>query len=117
LGWDFAELQAQKKLQIVFTSPDDELGAYPGSQLTSEAAEFLVDTVIRVKRTLHNRRIHRSIEIVKSRGRDYDFGEHTFGIRDGKGLKVFRRVQVPLPFKMEQPTSKARRSVIGVDAE
>src|ERR1700691_1727272 len=127
LGWDLVELQAQKKLQIVFTSPqvlDQELrsadsllletagemaaqrifidgigllsppanGATPlpaigpGSyrdtlqqlieglnrehltamlahelgdcrepQATSEAAEFLVDTVIRVRRQLHNR--------------------------------------------------------------
>ncbi len=93
-----------------------ELGTYPESQLTSEAAEFLVDTVIRVKRTLHNRRVHRSIEIVKSRGQDYDPGEHTFSIHDGKGLEVFRRVQAPLPFNLEQPTSMARRSVIGVDA-
>jgi circadian clock protein KaiC len=188
MGWDFAELQAQKKLQIVFTSAQvldqelrsadsllletagemgaqrifidgiallcqtakggapapvigpgsyrellqqlieglnrerlttmlsHELGAYPESQLTSEAAEFLVDTVIRVKRTLHNRRIHRSIEIVKSRGQDYDSGEHTLEISDGKGLEVFRRVQLPLPASKDQPTSTARRSVIGVDA-
>src|SRR5580658_10115281 len=188
LGWDLAELQARKKLQIVFTSPQvldqelrsadsllletagemgaqrifidgigllcqaanagaalpitgpgsyrevlqqlieglnrehlttmlaHELGAYPEPQLTSEAAESLVDTVIRVNRRLHNRRIHRSIEIVKSRGQDYDPGEHTLSIHDGKGLEVFRRVQAPLPFSMDQPTSTAKRSVIGVDA-
>ncbi len=180
LGWDLAALQAQKKLQIVFTSPQvleqelrsadsllletaleigaqrifidgigllrkasdspdsyrellqqlieglnrehltavlsHELGAYPNSQLTSEAVEFLVDTVIRVKRELRNRRIHRSIEIVKSRGQNYEPGEHTLQICDGKGLEVFRRVQAPLPFNLDQPTSKARRSVIGVDA-
>jgi circadian clock protein KaiC len=188
LGWDFAALQAQKRLQIVFTSPQvldqelrsadsllletaremgaqrifidgigllcqaanagaaapvtgpgsyrevlqqlieglnrehlttmvsHELGAYPESQLTSEAAAFLVDTVIRVKRTVNNRRVHRSIEIVKSRGQDYDPGEHTLSIQDGKGLAVYRRVQAPLPFSSHQPTSTARRSVIGVDA-
>jgi circadian clock protein KaiC len=187
LGWDLAALQAQKKLQIVFTSPQvlvqelrsadsllletageigaqrifidgigllcqaanvgaqaaagagsyrdvlqqlieglnrehlttllsHELGAYPESQLTSEAAEFLVDTVIRVKRTLHNRRVNRSVEIVKSRGQDYDPGEHTLSIQDGRGLAVYRRVQAPLPLNIAQPTSVARRSVIGVDA-
>jgi circadian clock protein KaiC len=186
LGWDLAALQAQKKLQIIFTSPQvlvqelrsadsllletagemgaqrifidgigllyqaadagapaaaagsyrdvlrqlieglnreqlttllsHEIGEYPESQLTSEAAEYLVDTVIRVKRTLHNRRVNRSIEIVKSRGQDYDPGEHTLSIQDGKGLAVYRRVQAPLPFSMDQPTSMARRSAIGVEA-
>jgi circadian clock protein KaiC len=188
LGWDLAALQEQKKLQIVFTSPqvlEQELrsadsllletagemgarrifidgigrlgqaphaaaappavgsGSYRDAlqQLiegltrehlatilshelssdndpppTSEAAEFLADTVIRLKRTLHRRRIHRSIEVVKSRGQDYDAGEHTLQIQNGKGLEVFRRVQAPLPFGMDQPTSTARRSVIGVDA-
>jgi circadian clock protein KaiC len=188
LGWDLAALQEQKKLQIVFTSPQvldqelrsadsllletaGEMGAQrifidgigllsqpsgaagplpangPGSyrdtlqqlieglnrehltamlshelgdcaepQATSEAAEFLVDTVIRVKRHLHNRRVHRSIEVVKSRGQDYDPGEHTLSIHNGKGVEVYRRVQAPLPFSMDQPTSMAKRSVIGVDA-
>jgi len=188
LGWDLAELQAQKKLQIVFTSPQvlnqelrsadsllletaGEMGAQrifidgvgllsqtsnvpaalpaigPGSyrdtlqqlieglnrehltamlshelgdcsepQATAEAAEFLVDTVIRVKRSLHSRRIHRSIEIVKSRGQDYDPGEHTLSIRNGKGLEVYRRVQAPLPISKDQPTSTTRRSAIGVGA-
>jgi circadian clock protein KaiC len=186
LGWDLAALQAQKKLQIIFTSPrvlvqelrsadsllletagemgaqrifidgigqlsqaanviaplavgesyrdmlqqlieglnrehlttllSHELGAFPESQFTSEAAEYLVDTVIRVKRTLHNRRVHRSIEIVKSRGQDFDPGEHTLSIQDGHGLAVYRRVQAPLPIRLEQPTSIARRSLIGVEA-
>jgi len=188
LGWDLAELQAQKKLQIIFTSPQvldhelrsadsllletagemgaqrifidgigllcqasnataatpatgaasyrvvlqqlieglnrehltamlsHELGDGNEPQATSEAAEFLVDTVIRVKRTLRSRRIHRSIEIVKSRGQDYDPGEHTLSIHNGKGLEVYRRVQAPLPVNKDQPTSMAKRSVIGVDA-
>jgi circadian clock protein KaiC len=188
LGWDLVTLQAQKKLQIVFTSPqvlDQELrsadsllletaadigaqrifidgigllrqaantgppqaaagtspyrevlqqlieglsrehltamishetGLYPESQLTLEAAEYLVDTVIRLRRTLHNRRVLRSIEIVKSRGQDYAPGEHTLQIQDGKGLEVFRRVQSPLTVTLQQPTSTARRSVIGVEA-
>ncbi len=34
----------------------------------------------------------------------------------GSGLEVFRRVQAPLRYRAEQPTSMARRSVIGVDA-
>jgi circadian clock protein KaiC len=188
MGWDFAALQAQKKLQIVFTSPQvldqelrspdsllletaaemgaqrifidgvgllrhaaaagtaptvagpgsyreilqqlietlnrehltamlsHELGTYPELQLTSEAADSLADTVIRLRRTLTNRRVVRSIEIVKSRGQDYEAGEHTVQICDGRGMEVFRRVQAPLRLNLDQPTSKARRSVIGVDA-
>jgi circadian clock protein KaiC len=92
-----------------------ELGTYPEAQLTLEATESLVDTVIRLKRTVCNRRVQRSLEIVKSRGQDYEPGEHTLRICDGKGLEVFRRVQAPLR-NLEQATSTARRSVIGVDA-
>ncbi|HXB68466.1 MAG TPA: ATPase domain-containing protein [Candidatus Acidoferrales bacterium] len=188
LGWDLAELQEQKKLQIVFTSPQvldqelrspdsllletasemgaqrifidgvgllrqaanagvpltatgpgsyretlqqlieglnrehlttmlsHELGTYPEQQVTLEAADSLVDTVIRLRRTLSNRRILRSLEVVKSRGQDYEPGEHTLQIQDGKGLEVFRRVQAPARVNLEQPTSTARRSVIGVEA-
>jgi circadian clock protein KaiC len=186
-GWDLAALQAQKKLQIVFTSPNvldqelhsadsllletavemkaqrifidgigllrqashtgpalaatgpgsyrellqqlieglnrerltamlsHELGTYAESKLTLEVAESLVDTVIRVTRTLKQRRVQRSIEIVKSRGQDYEPGEHALQIFDGKGLEVFRRVQVPLR-DQEQTTSTVRRSLIGVEA-
>jgi circadian clock protein KaiC len=188
LGWDLAELQAQKKLQIVFTSPQvldqelrspdsllletaaemgaqrifidgigllrqtsnagnalaatgpgsyretlqqlieglnrehlttmlsHELGTAAESELTLEAADSLVDTVIRLRRTLNNRRVLRTIEIVKSRGQDYEHGEHTLVINDGRGLEVFRRVQAPARQNLDQPTSTARRSVIGVEA-
>jgi circadian clock protein KaiC len=187
LGWDLAELQAQRKLKIIFTSPQvfdqelrsadsllldtaaemgakrvfvdginllrqtsntssalqaagpgsyrenlqqlieglnrerlttllsHELGANPESQLTLETTDSLVDTVIRLKRTLNKGRVQRSLEVVKSRGQDYEQGEHTLQIRDGKGLEVFRRVQAPLR-NLQQSTSIARRSVIGVEA-
>ena len=188
LGWDLLELQAQKKLQIIFTSPQvldqelrspdsllletaaelgarrlfidgigllhqasnpgvpltasgpgsyretlqqlieglnreqlttvlsHELGTGPENQSTSDAADSLVDTVIRLRRTLKNRRVLRSIEVVKSRGQDFDPGEHTFSIIDGEGLEVFRRVQAPLHLNQAQPTSMAKCSVIGVEA-
>ncbi|HXB70603.1 MAG TPA: ATPase domain-containing protein [Candidatus Acidoferrales bacterium] len=188
LGWDLAELQAQKKLQIVFTSPQvldqelrspdsllletasemgaqrifidgvgllrqaanagvpltatgpgsyretlqqlieglnrehlttmlsHELGTYPEQQVTLEAAASLVDTVIRLRRTLSNRRVVRGLSVVKSRGQDYEPGEHTLVIQDGKGLEVFRRVQAPARINLHQPTSTARSSVIGVEA-
>ncbi|MGA8026661.1 MAG: ATPase domain-containing protein [Bryobacteraceae bacterium] len=187
-GWDFKQLQAQNKLQIVFTSPQvldqemrspdsllletaSEMGArrifidgigllsqLPHNASTSEAneaasfreilqqlieglnrenltamlshecgkhheslpameaAEFLADTVIHLQRSGHDRRMHRCIEIVKSRGQDFEAGEHTLRITGGKGLQVFRRVQAPLHGVSAQPTSVARRSLIGVDA-
>ena len=37
----------------------------------------------------------RSIEIVKSRGHDFQMGRHSFRIVDGHGIEVYRRVQAP----------------------
>jgi circadian clock protein KaiC len=188
-GWDFRELQKQKKLQIVFTSPqvlDQEMrspdsllvetaaemgaqrifidgigllrpfsnsgnssvpvlgcgsyrevlqqlieglnrenltallsietGTLRESLESQEAAGFLSDTVIQLNRFVVNRRSKRTIEIVKSRGHEYDDGEHTLTINDGRGLEVFRRVQAPLRMNLAQPSSTAKRSVVGVEA-
>jgi len=187
-GWDFAELQAQNKLRIVFTSPQvldhelrspdsllletaaemgaqrifidgigllnqvsrsvnsahdnppsssrevlqqlieglnrenltailsQEAGKLHESLLGAESAEFLADTVIHLSRERQNRRVHRGLEIIKSRGQDYEAGEHTLRITSGKGLEVFRRVQAPVRGNPWQPTSRARRSLIGVEA-
>jgi circadian clock protein KaiC len=59
---------------------------------------------------------HRSLEIIKSRGQNYVAGRHTLQIKGGKGLEVFRRVQAPILHTSEQPTSSAKRSVVGVPA-
>jgi circadian clock protein KaiC len=188
-GWDFQELQDQKKLQIIFTSPQvldqemrspdsllvetatemgaqrifidgigllrpsttassspapavgsgpyrevlqqlleglnrenltallsHETGNLRESQETQEAAAYLTDTVIQLGRCLLNRRSHRTIEVVKSRGHDYEDGEHTLRITNGKGLEVYRRVQAPLRGNLAQPSSTAKRSLIGVEA-
>jgi circadian clock protein KaiC len=93
-----------------------ELASFSEMRSSADSAEFLVDTVIRLKRNLQHRRIHRTIEIIKSRGQNYDPGEHTLQITDRKGLQVFRRVQAPFRHNLAQPTSTARRSFIGVDA-
>jgi circadian clock protein KaiC len=187
-GWNLQELQEQKKLQIVFTSPEvldqemrspdsllletalemgaqrifidgigllrhattngglmpllgagsyrellqqvveglnresltamlsHEVGSIPESQLSLESAGFLADTVIQMNRTMRNRRCYRSIEIIKSRGQDYVSGQHTLQINGGRGLEVFRRVQSPLIGHQLQPSSLAKRSMIGVGA-
>jgi circadian clock protein KaiC len=182
-GWNLAELQEQKKLQIIFTSPqvfDQELrspasllletagemgarrifvdgigllnrvqvgnadfrdyrelmqqlmeslnrenlsamlsleiGGSPESVVAKEMTDFLADTVIQLERARHGRRIQRSLEILKSRGQDYEAGEHTLHITGGRGLEIFRRVQAPVRASAKQPTSSTKRSVIGVDA-
>ena len=93
-----------------------ETGTLAESVLTSESAAALVDTVIELNRVPNGRRIQRTIQIVKSRGQDFESGEHTLHIVSGKGLEVFRRVQSPLPFREPQPTSTAKRSATGVAA-
>jgi circadian clock protein KaiC len=94
-----------------------ELGSNPRSVASVEAADFLADTVIRLNRDRQGRRSHRSIEILKSRGQDFESGEHTLRINgDGGGLEVFRRVQAPFRAGTIQPTSSTKRSAIGVDA-
>jgi circadian clock protein KaiC len=80
-----------------------------------EVTEYLADTVIMLRREQKRRGTHRSLEITKSRGQDFDSGRHTLRIIAGKGLEVFRRVQAPPRdmSKEKQPTSSTRQSVIG----
>src|ERR1700736_6122186 len=92
-----------------------ELGGAPGSMATVEMTDFLADTVIQLGRERHGRRVQRSLEVLKSRGQDFESGEHTLRITEGKGIEVFRRVQAPLRSYSKQPTSGTMRSVIGVE--
>jgi len=80
-----------------------------------EITEYLVDTVIVLRREALRRGVSRSLEITKSRGQNFDTGRHTLRISAGKGLEVFRRVQAPPDDAMQQaqPTSSNRQSVIG----
>jgi circadian clock protein KaiC len=93
-----------------------EVGSLDESLSTLESAGFLADTVIELSRDRRNRLGQRSVEIVKSRGQDYVPGKHTLRITSGTGLQVFRRVQAPVYRNLDQPTSRAKRSVIGVQA-
>src|SRR5208283_3273672 len=77
-----------------------------------KAAEFLADTVILLKREHLHRSIHRNLEVLKSRGQDYEAGKHTLRITADKGLEVFRRVQLRARGVPVQPTSE-KRSPIG----
>lgn len=93
-----------------------EVGSLDESLSTLESAGFLADTVIELTRDRRNRLGHRSIEVIKSRGQDYIPGKHTLRITSGIGLQVFCRVQAPVIRNLDQPTSTAKRSVIGVQA-
>src|SRR5438876_6011676 len=89
-----------------------EVFAQPEQSSALEVAEFLADTVIILKREPRQRSVHRSLEIMKSRGQDYAGGEHSLAITGGKGLEVFRRVQLRARGVPVQPTSE-KRSPIG----
>jgi circadian clock protein KaiC len=93
-----------------------EVGSFDESLSTLESAGFLADTVIELARDRHKRSGHRSVEIIKSRGQDFVSGKHTLRITADVGLQVFRRVQAPMARNLDQPTSTAKRSVIGVQA-
>ncbi|MGZ3356733.1 MAG: ATPase domain-containing protein [Isosphaeraceae bacterium] len=89
-----------------------EVLAHQEQSSALEAAEFLADTVIILRREHRHRSILRSLEIMKSRGQDYEAGKHTLRITAGKGLEVFRRVQLRTRGVPVQPTSD-KRSPIG----
>ena len=72
-----------------------EAAALQDSEFGSLHEESLADTVIRLRTEDTQRAATRSIEIVKSRGHDFQMGRHTFRIVDGKGIEVYRRVQAP----------------------
>ena len=91
-----------------------EIGSSPASIVSREITDFVSDTVIQLSRDRLGRRAQRSVEIIKSRGQDFDSGVHTLRITGGRGLEVFRRVQAPLRFIRNQPSSNNMRSVIGV---
>jgi circadian clock protein KaiC len=72
-----------------------EVAALEQQAFALEVTEYLADTVIILRREQSRRGTHRSLEVTKSRGQDYDAGRHTLRISSGQGLEVFRRVQAP----------------------
>ena len=92
-----------------------EVLAHQEQSSALEVAQFLADTVIILKREHRHRSIHRNLEILKSRGQDYEAGKHTLRITAGKGLEVFRRVQIQARGLQAQPTSVTKRSLIGCE--
>src|SRR5256714_8348233 len=83
--------------------------------------ESIADTVIRLRLEDVTRAAVRSIEIVKSRGHEFQMGRHSFRIIDGKGIEVYRRVQAPRKASRDRaaafdPSSRVTTGVPGLDA-
>ena len=82
--------------------------------------ESIADTVIRLRMEDVSRATVRSIEVVKSRGHDFQMGRHTFRIVDGRGIQVYRRVQAPRRSSRDRaaafdPTTRMTSGVPGLD--
>ena len=71
--------------------------------------ESIADTVIRLRMEEVTRATVRSLEIVKSRGHDFQMGRHSFRIVDGRGIEVYRRVQAPRGRAATRPRPSIRR--------
>src|SRR5688572_25236146 len=98
-----------------------EAAALGNSEFATLHEESIADTVIRLRIEDLQRAASRSIEIVKSRGHDFQMGRHSFRIVDGKGIEVYRRVQAPRPPNRERaaafdPSTRVTTGVPGLDA-
>ena len=97
-----------------------EASALNGNHAPSLPEESIADTVIRLKMEDSLRAVNRSLEIVKSRGQNYQMGRHTFRIVDGRGIEVYRRVQAPRRASRDRaaafdPTTRVSTGVPGLD--
>jgi len=97
--------------------------AVEATVLTSGALmpeESIADTVIRLRMEDSQRATVRSLEIVKSRGHDYQMGRHTFRIVNGHGIEVYRRVQAPRKENRDRaaafdPSTRVPTGIPGLD--
>jgi circadian clock protein KaiC len=97
-----------------------EASAYSSGDNGVLSEESIADTVIRLRMEENHRAVSRSVEIVKSRGHDYQMGRHSFRIIDGHGVQVYRRVQAPRPDRdraaVYDPTTRITTGIPGLDA-
>jgi circadian clock protein KaiC len=97
-----------------------EASAIDGGHATALPEESIADTVVRLRMEDMSRATVRSIEIVKSRGHDFQMGRHTFRIVDGSGIQVYRRVQAPRPANRDRaaaydPATRISTGIPGLD--
>jgi len=98
-----------------------EATAFSENRPTALPEESIADTVIRLRMEEVTRATVRSLEVVKSRGHDFQMGRHSFRIVDGHGLEVYRRVQAPRRGSRDQaaafnPTTRVTTGTPGLDA-
>jgi circadian clock protein KaiC len=80
-----------------------EVPAHEEARLTATRhEEFVADSIIVLRLETAHRAATRSLEIVKSRGHDFQMGRHTFRIENGRGIHVYRRVQAPRGVEREE---------------
>lgn len=99
-----------------------EATAFNDQRLLALPEETIADTVIRLRMEEVTRATVRSIEIVKSRGHNFQMGRHTFRIVDGRGMEVYRRVQAPRRLHRDEAaafdlTTRITTGVPGLDAQ
>jgi circadian clock protein KaiC len=98
-----------------------EATAFSEKRSVALPEESIADTVIRLRMEEVTRATLRSIEIVKSRGHNFQMGRHTFNIVDGRGMQVYRRVQAPRRSSRDKAaafdvTTRITTGVPGLDA-
>ena len=82
----------RENLTAILAVEASELG---GDRPAALPEESIADTVIRLRMEDADRATVRSLQIVKSRGHDFQMGRHSFRIVNGRGVEVYRRVQAP----------------------
>lgn len=97
-----------------------EASLISGDHPTAVPEESIADTVIRLRMEDVSRATVRSIQIVKSRGHDFQMGRHSFRIIDGHGIQVYRRVQAPRRGSRDQaaafdPSTRVSTGIPGLD--
>lgn len=97
-----------------------EAAAITGNAALSLPEESIADTVIRLRMEDNQRATVRSIEVVKSRGQDFQMGRHSMRIVDGAGIQVYRRVQAPRKASRDRaaafdPNTRVSTGVPGLD--
>jgi circadian clock protein KaiC len=119
-GWDtfhiLTEGLQRENLTAILAVEPTPTGVRRLSALPEEA---IADTIIRLQMEDVTRATVRSLQIVKSRGHDYQMGRHSFRIVDGEGIQVYRRVQAPRHNRDDaaafDPTTRVTTGVHGLD--